>query len=172
MSIRCVVIGLGNPLMGDDGLGLAMLARLEERWHVPDEVELVDGGTWGMQLLPTIEGTTRLLLLDAVRTGAPAGTPVVLGRDQIPRYLSMKLSPHQLDLRETLAVAELRGTLPGELVAIGMEPDRIELSDVLSPLLAVRLDEVVDAAVRLLASWGYRCRARRPGERMELACTR
>ena len=73
LTDRTVVIGLGNPLMGDDGLGLAALARLSEDWTVPPEVELVDGGTWGMNLLPLIEDAGRLILIDAINVGAAPG---------------------------------------------------------------------------------------------------
>ncbi len=68
-----LVLGLGNPLMGDDGLGLAVLERLREEWEMPVTVELVDGGTWGMNLLPLIEDPRRLLLIDAIRLGRRAG---------------------------------------------------------------------------------------------------
>ena len=67
---RTRVIGLGSPIMGDDGFGLAVLARLEERWELPEDVELVDGGTWGMTLLPTIEDSDHVLFIDAINTGA------------------------------------------------------------------------------------------------------
>ena len=152
---RTIVIGLGNPLMADDGLGLAALERLRAEWRVPADVELVDGGTWGMSLLPTIEDAGRVLLLDAVRTGASPGTLHVMERDDLPRYLSTKLSPHQVDLRDVLALAELRGTLPADTVAVGLEPARVELSNELSNVLRVRLDDVIDAAVARLVTWGH-----------------
>jgi len=154
-SHHTVVIGLGNPLMADDGLGLAALDRLRREWSVPADVELVDGGTWGMSLLPTIEDARRVLLLDAVRAGAPPGTLHVMERDDLPRYLTTKLSPHQVDLRDVLALAELRGTLPRDTVVIGLEPDRVELSSELSPVLRGHLDEVVGAALARLAHWGH-----------------
>src|SRR5690348_18483909 len=72
-TVHTVVIGLGNPLMGDDGLGLAALARLEQEWQLPPEVELLDGGTWGMNLLPVIEDAQRVLLIDAIHADLPAG---------------------------------------------------------------------------------------------------
>jgi hydrogenase maturation protease len=155
-----VVLGLGNPLMGDDGLGLAVLDRLREEWDIPDEVELVDGGTWGMTLLPLIEDAERLVLIDAIRTGAPEGTVVELERDRLPRYLAHKLSPHQIDLKEVLALAELRGTLPAETVAIGAEPGEVVLSLALTAPLADAVEPVLLAVVDRLARWGYLCRRR------------
>ncbi len=133
--------------MGDDGVGLEALERLRRDYELPGEVELVDGGTWGMSLLPVIEDSDRLLFIDAINTGAPAGTGIVLRRLEIPRYLSMKISPHQVDLRDVLAVAELRGTLPDETIAIGLQPDRVEMGVGLSPTLERRLDGLVATVV-------------------------
>ena len=154
---RTVVIGLGNPLMGDDGLGIAVLERLQATWDVPPDVELVDGGTWGMNLLPIIEQAEQVLLLDAIHSGAAPGTLIVIPRDRLPRYLATKISPHQVDLRDVLALAELRGTLPARTTAVGLQPARVEMIHELSPPLAARLDTVVTAAVQLLAEWGHEC---------------
>ena len=143
--------------MGDDGLGLAALTRLREEWSVPPEVELVDGGTWGMNLLPIIEGAERVLLIDAINVGAMPGTEVVITRHRLPRYLATKISPHQVDLRDVLAVAELRGTLPEQTTAIGLQPADIELSNDLSDVLSRRLDDLVSVVVRLLGTWGHVC---------------
>jgi hydrogenase maturation protease len=155
-----VVIGLGNPLMGDDGLGLAALERLRRDWEIPPDVELVDGGTWGLTLLPVIEEARRVLFIDAIKTGAAPGTGVVIARDDLPRVLATKVSPHQVDLRDVLALAELRGTLPRETTAIGLEPAQVELSDELSDALRGQLDDLVQAVVRMLGSWGHECRPR------------
>ena len=153
-----LVLGLGNPIMGDDGFGLAVLQRLLADWALPAGVEAVDGGIWGMKLLPQIEQAGRLLLLDAVNAGLPPGTPVVLERAELPRYFALKLSPHQIDLREVLALAELRGTLPPEVVALGAQPERLELATELSAPLAARVGEIAALAAARLERWGHRCR--------------
>ena len=160
-----VVLGLGNPLMGDDGAGLAALARLAARWALPADVRVVDGGTWGLALLPDVEDAERLLVLDAVCAGrggggAP-GDVVRLERDAIPRAYALKLSPHQIDLREVLAVAELRGALPREVVVVGVEPAGLAFAEPLSPPVARALDAVADAAAAQLAAWGHACARRR-----------
>lgn len=156
---RTVVIGLGNPLMGDDGLGLVALQRLRADYPVPPEVELVDGGTWGMNLLPVIEDAAQLILIDAIDVGAAPGTPVRLERARLPRYLATKISPHQVDLRDVLALAELRGTLPECTVAIGLQPASIELRNSLSDVLRGRVDDLVALVAQELAQLGYPCEA-------------
>jgi hydrogenase maturation protease len=159
---RSAVIGLGNPLMGDDGFGLVALARLRE-WDL-DGVELADGGTWGMSLLPLVEDSDRLLLLDAITAGSQPGDVVVLERDRLPIYLQRKLSPHQVDLSDVLAAAEWRGRLPAETVAIGVEPLSVELRYDLSPVVDRAVDAAVDAVIARLEQWGHRCSLREPAE--------
>jgi hydrogenase maturation protease len=141
--------------MGDDGIGLAALERLRSR-HFDPYVELLDGGTWGMNLLPFIEAAERLLLLDAIDTGAPVDGVVRLEGDQVPRLLVTKLSPHQIDLREVLALADLRGTLPDALVALGLHPWSVEMRAGLSPRAEAGLGGLVEAAVAQLRAWGHR----------------
>jgi hydrogenase maturation protease len=151
---RTVVLGLGNMLMADDGVGLAALARLDEDWFVPPAVALVDGGTWGMNLLPVIESADRVIILDAIDLNGAAGTVYRLEKHEIPRFLGQKLSPHQIDLREILALAELRGTLPGEIIALGIQPARVEMSTTLTPTVEEHLDQLVQMAAATLQQWG------------------
>jgi hydrogenase maturation protease len=153
-----VVLGVGNPLLGDEGLGLAVLEALPRLWETPPEVTLVDGGTWGMNLLPTIEDADPLILVDAIDAGQPAGTPITLERVELPRYLATKLSPHQIDLREVLALADLRGRLPERTVAIGLQPARVETGVGLTPVLAGQVEQVAAAVAERLELWGYPCR--------------
>lgn len=147
-------MGLGNPLMGDDGVGLAALARLEDGPPF-DDVEFVEGATWGLSLLPMIERADRLILVDAITAGARPGEIVELARDRLPVYLSRKLSPHQVDIRDALAVAELRGRMPGEVVAIGVEPESIDMRTSLSDPVERALDALVGRVVAQLERWGH-----------------
>lgn len=157
-----LVLGLGNPLMGDDGAGLAALAELREEWQLADEVELVDGGTWGMNLLPLLESFDRVILLDAIDQRAQPGTLLLLRKDELPRYLSHKLSPHQLDLREVLALAELRDKLPRHLLAIGVQPECVELTGALTPRVADAIPRLVSLVVEHLRGLGHDCLRREP----------
>ena len=159
MTGATAVIGLGSPLMGDDGIGLVALERLREGWTL-DGVELVDGGTWGMSLLPVIEAAGRVLFLDAIRAGREPGSVIRLERDALPRYFAAKLSPHQVDLKDVLAVAELRGTIPQDTAAYGIEPARVELGTELSEVAAASMDALVGEAVARLRAWGHACAPR------------
>jgi hydrogenase maturation protease len=165
---RTLVIGLGNPLMGDDGIGLAALAQLQGSRQLPGGVELVDGGTWGMNLLPLIESADTVILLDAIRLGRPAGTVIELEGEAVPRRLAHKLSPHQIDLGEVLALAALRGTLPPRLYAIGLEPALVEMRTTLSPPVEAALPLMLARVVDRLDGLGYRPEPQR-GRRAEAA---
>lgn len=156
-----VVLGVGNPLMGDDGLGIAVAAHMQSAWNDGEApgLMIVDGGTWGMNLLPIIEQARRLLIVDAIDRGAAPGTFVTLQRDEIPRYFGRTLSPHQLDLREVLALAELRGSLPEETTAVGIQPAQIELSLELSPEVTAAVPALLDDIEARLRRWGYTARA-------------
>jgi hydrogenase maturation protease len=156
-----VVLAVGNPLMGDDGLGLAALGRLRERFVLDPFVELVDGGTDGVRLLPVVEDAGRLLVLDAVRTGAEPGTLVTLRAEDLPEALPLAVSPHQIDLREIFALAALRETLPRELVVLGLEPERVEFGEGLGPRVSRGIDALVEHVAKRLVAWGHVVRERR-----------
>lgn len=152
------VIGVGSPVMGDDGIGIHALERLRTEWSLPG-VELVDGGTWGMTLLPEIETAGKLMFLDAINTQRhPPGTVLVVEKEQIPLVTDHnKLSPHQVDLREVLAVCEFRGTLPEETCAIGIVPDVVDLDCTTSDAAHAAQDAMLEAVIARLEAWGHPC---------------
>ena len=108
-----------------------------------------------MNLLPLIEDAAEVLLLDAIDWGGSPGELVVLEREQVPRYLGFKLSPHQVDLREVLALAELRGCLPAKLVAMGLQPGRVEMICGLSAEVESGMDQLLSAVIERLERWGH-----------------
>lgn len=150
-----LVLGAGSPLMGDDGLGVEVVESLAERWLEGPTLTFLDGGVWGMQLLPLIEEADRLIVVDAVKAGRRPGTFVRLERDEIPRYLRNKISPHQIDLSEVFAVAELRGTFPPHAVALGIEPEQIEAYEPISESVRATVPRLVSAILEQLEAWGH-----------------
>lgn len=150
-----LVLGMGNLLLEDEGLGVRALEILQQRYEIPPEVELLDGGTTGMGLLDDISGRKHLIVLDAVQTGDPPGTLVRLAGDDVPVYFSMRISPHQLGLSDVLATLELSGEKPAEVVVLGLVPQSLEMSLELSELIRGKLDGLVQAALEELAGLGY-----------------
>jgi len=154
-NAEVVVLGLGNLLQRDEGIGIRALERLLENYMFPETVRLVDGGTLGLDLVSYFEGVDRLLVLDAVLTKGPPGTLLRLSGDEVPAYFGMRTSPHQLGLSDMLAVTHLRGTEPREVVLIGLQPEKIELSWDLSDSVAEHMNELVEAAIDQLHCWGF-----------------
>lgn len=117
-----LVLGLGNILLMDEGLGVHAMELFDSQWAVPDHVSVVDGGTCGMDMLDLIASHRHLIAVDAVKTGAPAGTLVILRGDEVPAYFKGKLSPHQLGLCDLLASLRLQGEAPESVTLIGCVP--------------------------------------------------
>jgi len=145
------VLGVGNPIMGDDGVGLEILTALQATCEDP-RVEFVDGTTGGLDLLPTVQDASRLLVLDAVVGDVP-GEVVVLVGDQIPRLLSTKLSPHQVGLLDIFAAARLLDAEPSEIVVVGVVPDMVEINIGLSDPVEAAVPEAVRRAMDVIESW-------------------
>ncbi len=152
--MRVVVLGIGNVLMSDEGVGVHAVEALERRFILPKDVEVVDGGTTGMELLPDLEDAEQLIVIDAVRVGKPPASVVRLTGDDVPAFFKTKLSPHQIGLCDVLAALRFSGKEPGRVVLIRVQPVALELNMSLSPQVAARLDEVVDLVAAELSSIG------------------
>jgi hydrogenase maturation protease len=157
-----LVLGIGNLVMSDDGIGVRVIQQLSACFRFPDGVALLDGGTLGLDLLPRLEGVERLLVVDAVDIGKTPGTLARLSGDDVPIVLETKVSPHQMGLKDLLAVAMLQGFAPLEMVLWGVQPEKIEMGVDLSNAVAGALDALVKNVLLELDSWGIRADAR-PG---------
>jgi hydrogenase maturation protease len=149
-----VVLGIGNVLLSDEGVGVHVIKALAQRYEETNEVEFVDGGTAGMELLPLIEGADHLIVIDAIRCGQPPASIVRIEGEQVPAYFKTKLSPHQVGLSDLLAVLNFKGTVPGRVVLIGVQPVKLSLGLVPSPEVKTRLQEVVSMVVAELEAIG------------------
>lgn len=145
-----LVLGVGNPLMGDDGIGVELAHRLQERDYGP-LVHVEEGGTLGMALLPLLEDADTVILLDAVKTGAPPGTVVTRSRDELPRHFSRVISPHQIGMKEVLGAAQLCGTLPRAITLVGVEARYTEFCQPMSAEVREAVPQALDAAEALIS---------------------
>ena len=131
--MNILILGVGNLLLSDEGVGVRALEAFEERFDIPLGVELLDGGTSGMELLGYIQGRDALIILDAVNCERPPGTILRLEGDQVPALFRKKISPHQLGLSDLLAAARLTDSLPKKIVLFGVAPGELgtglDLSD-------------------------------------------
>jgi hydrogenase maturation protease len=147
-----LVLGLGNLLLHDDGLGLRLLSDLESsapRWG--DKVEFVDGGTQGQALLGWLEGRQALLILDAVALGKPPGTVHVLLGDRVEECVpGGQMTAHGGNAGDLLRVAALLGEMPGAVAIVGIEPAVVKTGEGLSAEVTAALPEAVQKAAALL----------------------
>jgi hydrogenase maturation protease len=140
-----LIVGLGNPLRGDDGIGTRAIQMLATE-ALPKSVELVEGGTQGLGLIGLIQGWRRVILVDAANVGRPPGgfvrfTPQearLLGADQ-------HISVHNAGLRDALLLAETLDLLPDEIVIYGMQPEHLDWDDGLSPQIEAAMPRLVRA---------------------------
>ena len=151
---RKIVLGLGNLLNKDEGLGVQAVRLLDAQLGAQDGVELLDGGVLGLSLLMLVEECSHLLILDAVDAGQPVGSVVELSRDQLPLYSGIKLSQHQVTFQEVLGLAKIRDNLPKNLHLIGIQPKDLSIGLDLSLEVAQSLPEVVQRATAVLQTWG------------------
>ncbi len=151
-----IVMGLGNLLWADEGFGIRLAERLYAHYHWPESVEIVDGGTQGLNLLGYVEQASHLLLLDAIDYGLEPGTLQTYAGDKVPSYLSAKkMSLHQNSFSEVLALADIRGHLPAHIALVGLQP--VQLDDYggsLTDIARAQLPAAEQAALTQLAAWG------------------
>ncbi len=152
--MKTLVLGLGNILLSDEGVGVHVIHLLRERYQFPQEVEILDGGTLALDLLPYVEDADRLLMVDAVQMDAPPGTVTRLEGEEVPAVLNLKYSPHQMGVSDLLAAARLMGRYPAELVLWGIQPASMDVGLELSPAVAAQVETVVQNVLAELQRWG------------------
>src|SRR4249919_876604 len=113
--VPLLILGLGNVLLGDDGVGSAAVARLRDEYDYPGDVHVLDGGTLGLALLPYVEEAEAVILVDAIRDDGPAGTFVRLDGDDVAPAVATRLSPHQVGVADLLDGARWRDRYPGRV---------------------------------------------------------
>ncbi|MBI5587037.1 MAG: HyaD/HybD family hydrogenase maturation endopeptidase [Deltaproteobacteria bacterium] len=156
---RYLVLGVGNILLKDEGLGVRAIEYIRERYSVPESVSVVDGGTGGLNLLSLIRDFDHIIIVDAV---APRTTPGALYRipgKMLPKSPPLMTTAHQLGVSDMLAIADLEGYDP-DVVVIGMEPKEISVSLELSSVIREKLPEVAEMVAKELEGFGVVLRER------------
>lgn len=139
---RILVLGVGNILQSDDGIGVHAIEQM--RGELDDfDVELIDGGTAGLDLLNLIEDRDAILVVDAVDGGHPPGTIYRFTPDDIGGQSLRMESLHQLGLLETLRMARLMGREPRNTVIIGVQPENVGWGLTLTDTVARQLPMVI-----------------------------
>lgn len=154
-SDRTLVLGLGNRVMTDDAAGLVALERFRERFAARQDVDCLDGGTLGLDLLAYIEGYGRVLISDCLmRRGEKPGAVLKVEAEDVEAVFQTCLSPHQMGLKDLIAVLHLLQRMPERLTVVGVEGKEIGIGTELSPEVEGAIPEMVELMAEVLRAWG------------------
>ena len=152
--LATVVIGLGNPLRADDGVGVRV-ARLLVEQTLPENVEVVDGGTQGLGLITLMEGRQRAILVDAANVGSSPGEFVRFTPDEARlQGDEAHLSVHAGGVRDALLLAQALKVLPDEVIILGVQPANLDWNSALSPEVEAALPSLVEAVLAEIVDGG------------------
>ena len=160
ISIRKIVMGLGNTLNKDEGLGVFAVKALETYLNenfagsLSPDIEFLDGGALGLNLLPWVEEASHMLVLDSMvsRFSVP-GQVMELAKDEIPLYRNIKMSDHQITFQEVLGLANFRRKFPEHLHLVGAQPVDMSIGYGISPEIETVMPEILKRAERVLREW-------------------
>lgn len=155
-------MGLGNILLRDEGVGVHIIKTLKEAYDVPENVRLIDGGTMGLDLLPFIEGMDRVLIIDAVNLNKEPGTIEIIENDDIPSFISKKISIHQIGLPDVLAASRLLEITPGWTTLVGIQPESIGTGIEMTGALRNNFKRLLDTVIKILSCWGLEIKEKAP----------
>lgn len=151
---RVVVLGIGNSLLADDGVGVHAVRCLREAVPEPD-IEWIDAGTLNFTLLPYLEHARALVVIDAAELGEQPGTVRTYQGDEMDRMVGAgrRNSVHQAGLADLLGMARLQDCLPAHRALITVQPQRIDWGEALSPPVAAAMPGICERARLLAQRW-------------------
>ncbi|CNL48879.1 HyaD/HybD family hydrogenase maturation endopeptidase [Yersinia kristensenii] len=155
-----LVLGIGNLLLSDEAVGVRIVEALEQRFHIPPGVEVLDGGTAGLELMGAMANREHLIVADAVLTGQPPGSVAVLRDKEIPAMFSRKVSPHQLGLCDVLMALQLTDEFPRQLTLVGVVPESLAPNIGLTPTVTRAIEPALEQILTALRSSGITLKAR------------
>lgn len=149
---RIGLLGLGNLMRTDDGVGMLTLRNMTEDGRLPSEVHVIEGGSLGLDLLDSLRGVSHLLALDAVDTGVTPGTLVRFEGDELA-HLPVSKSVHLLGFSDLMGVLRLMDAAPAEVVLLGVQPESTDWGTVLTPAVETARKDLVQAALGQIERW-------------------
>jgi hydrogenase maturation protease len=162
MKNNVTLIGLGNVLLRDDGIGIHALNIIRKRFSFSPPIEIIDGGTMGLDLLPFLKDGSKLLFLDAVDFDREPGYIKTLEDEEIPSTLQTKLSVHHIGLSDLLWAARLMDIRPGRICLMGIQPESIDVGLEMTERIGSRVDELVQRIIHKLEEWNITCALQSP----------
>jgi hydrogenase maturation protease len=160
--VTVTVLGIGNVLWADEGFGVRCVEALQQGWVLPDDVQLVDGGTQGLYLIQHVQESDLLLIFDAVDYGLVPGELKVVDDDEVPHFMgAKKMSLHQTGFQEVLMLAKLTERYPQRVRLIGCQPELIDdYGGSLTEVVRQAMAPALALGVQTLRDWGVAVRER------------
>lgn len=140
---KILVLGIGNILLRDEGIGIRVIEYLQQR-KIPDDVELLDGGTAGADLLDHICGRDKVIVVDAIQADYPPASIVRFGPEDLIPADAPQLSMHSLDLPQTIAMAHMLNCPPKEVIIVGIQPQKVECGMELTAVLQAAVPNIAE----------------------------
>ena len=148
------ILGVGNVILKDEGFGVRVAEYLDHHYTFPDSVQIVDGGTLGIELTQYVTGTNKLLVIDSINGGAEPGTVFRFHNDAIMEHFQDKLSAHEVGIQDVLALLTVTGHKIPDVIVIGAQPFDVEAGVGLSDGMQALLPQIVEQALKDLGNWG------------------
>ena len=153
--MKPLILGVGNILLGDEGVGVRIAQALENRPEILPHFDVVDGGTCGMELLDEMANREHIIIIDAVLANKQPGEIIVLHDEQVPVFFSRKISPHQLGICDVLSALKLTDEFPKNLCLIGVQPETFDPQIALSKTIQKQFPEIFKTLENVLKEYGF-----------------
>ena len=157
MKSKIALMGLGNILLRDEGVGVHVLHAIKEQYAFIPPVQLIDGGTLGFALLPFFEDCGRILIVDAVDFGKEPGHIEAIEEDHLPSVFLPKLSAHHMGLCDVLFAAKLMDIKPEKICLIGIQPGSIEVGLEMTETITSAVGDLTGLIIKKLKEWDVTC---------------
>ena len=143
--------------MGDEGVGIHALNKLQESYTFSPDINFVDGGTIGIDLIPYFEDCNKMIIIDAVDFQEKPGYIGILQNDEIKYRFNTKLSLHHAGLSDVLSIIELQEIKAPDMVLIGVQPEKVEMGIELTKTISAKMDSVIQIMLNKLEEWDIKC---------------
>ncbi len=150
------VLGVGNVILQDEGFGVRVVEYLDSRYDFPETVQLVDGGTLGIELTQYLTGTRWLLVIDSINGGKEPGTTFCFRNEEVMAHFQDKLSAHEVGIQDVLALLTVTGRKIPEVAVIGAQPCCVEAGVALTEKMEALMPSMAEKALAILKEWGIR----------------
>lgn len=161
------ILGVGNVILRDEGFGVRVAEYLDAYYDFPESVQVIDGGTLGIELTQYVTGTKKLLVIDSINGGQAPGTRFHFHNDDIMAHFQDKLSAHEVGIQDVLALLTVTGRKIPEVVVLGAQPYDLEAGVELSPEMKKLLPLIAQEAIDVLKEWGIEANEKEAGRSLD-----